>query len=401
MNPSAAGWIPKYLTLLENDGSDGPQSFGKALNYQSLRTIGFVYGISVKSFLQRNPSKLTLTHMELSKVNLFHLLLASYLNKHPNRTAQEALSSIIAFYKSIEKDNKKFLRIFTGSQRKSTELEDILAARINETNALFKKNFTSLLTHAFLFVDVLAFTLYMDRPTKAKEYCKEIEGILLRNCLMAIHSKAKKNKHDRQLLELFEDSVTFIADEKVGKNDLDFLGKKQFTENEKYYILDLACIAVWDDHNMDASEQQFLYALCEQLRLPDEVLSTSIESIVLFTTESAKRIKLFNNTNPVNQAYKHATVTVKTLILRNRKRLITELEESGELMVLLGKSTTRELNTSEKQKVKEQLLDICKTIPSLTIFLLPGGTLLLPILVKLIPQLLPSAFDDNRIKKKK
>jgi len=42
-------------------------------------------------------------------------------------------------------------------------------------------------------------------------------------------------------------------------------------------------------------------------------------------------------------------------------------------------------------------LDICKTIPSLTIFLLPGGAILLPLLVKLIPKLLPSAFDENRI----
>ena len=49
----------------------------------------------------------------------------------------------------------------------------------------------------------------------------------------------------------------------------------------------------------------------------------------------------------------------------------------------------------ETKKVKKQLLDICKTIPSLTIFLLPGGGILLPILVKYIPQLLPSAFNEN------
>ena len=49
----------------------------------------------------------------------------------------------------------------------------------------------------------------------------------------------------------------------------------------------------------------------------------------------------------------------------------------------------------EKKKVKKQLLDICKSVPSLTIFLLPGGGLLLPILIKFIPQLLPSAFNEN------
>ena len=47
------------------------------------------------------------------------------------------------------------------------------------------------------------------------------------------------------------------------------------------------------------------------------------------------------------------------------------------------------------KKVKKQLLEICKTIPSLAIFLLPGGSLLLPILIKFIPTLLPSSFNEN------
>ena len=69
-------------------------------------------------------------------------------------------------------------------------------------------------------------------------------------------------------------------------------------------------------------------------------------------------------------------------------------------MKLLSQSTFRELTKDEKIKVKEQLLDICKTIPSLTIFLIPGGSLLLPILIKYIPSLLPSAFNENKIDSK-
>ena len=43
------------------------------------------------------------------------------------------------------------------------------------------------------------------------------------------------------------------------------------------------------------------------------------------------------------------------------------------------------------------LADIFKSIPSLAIFILPGGAVLLPIFIKLIPKLLPSAFDENRV----
>ena len=84
-----------------------------------------------------------------------------------------------------------------------------------------------------------------------------------------------------------------------------------------------------------------------------------------------------------------------TLVSRNKNRLVKEIMQSKELMVLLAHSTLRDLDEKEKKKVKKQLLEICKTIPSLTIFLLPGGSLLLPILIKFIPTLLPSAFNEN------
>jgi hypothetical protein len=83
------------------------------------------------------------------------------------------------------------------------------------------------------------------------------------------------------------------------------------------------------------------------------------------------------------------------LLNRNKKRLVKEVSQSKELMQLIAKSTHKELDKDEKKKIKVQLLDICKTVPSLTIFLLPGGSLLLPILIKFIPQLLPSAFNEN------
>lgn len=75
--------------------------------------------------------------------------------------------------------------------------------------------------------------------------------------------------------------------------------------------------------------------------------------------------------------------------------MIKEIIQSKELMVLLSYSTIRDLDEKEKKKVKKQLLEICKTVPSLAIFLLPGGSLLLPILIKFIPQLLPSTFNEN------
>lgn len=397
MNPSANGWIPKYIRILESNWDTTATSY-HLVDYNLIRKSGFIYGLSKKLLVGNNPSKLKLTNVERSKVNLFHILICQFKEKNPNRTFQEGINSILQFYHLLEKKNKGFSIPFLKSTVNSTTLEHILSTRINESNHLLKKNFTSILTHAFLFVDYLAYCNYLESHPNVNKYRKEIEGLLLQTCFLAIESKEKKNKYDKKLLDLIEETAIYVS-KKTSVPPLHYLEKMPLQSQEKYYLLDVACIAIWDDHTMDANEQRFLFRLCEKLSLSEETLSHSIENIVFFNSEYDIQIKLFSHTNPVNQAYKQATKTVKLLILRNRTRLITELEESGELLVLLGKSTTRDLNDEEKHKVKEQLLDICKTIPSLTIFLLPGGSLLLPLLVKLIPQLLPSAFDDNRIEK--
>ena len=94
---------------------------------------------------------------------------------------------------------------------------------------------------------------------------------------------------------------------------------------------------------------------------------------------------------------------IKEAIQKNKKRLAIELQESKELVFLIKKSLTTSLTDEEKAKVKEQMLDICKAIPAFTVFMLPGGALLLPLLIKLIPDILPSAFkaNDEELKTKK
>ncbi|WP_299052481.1 LETM1 domain-containing protein [uncultured Polaribacter sp.] len=85
----------------------------------------------------------------------------------------------------------------------------------------------------------------------------------------------------------------------------------------------------------------------------------------------------------------------KEILQKNKLRLLQELSQSKEAMQLIKKSTRTKLSSEEKEKIKIQLIDICKSIPALAVFLLPGGALLLPLLIKLIPDILPSAFRDD------
>ena len=90
------------------------------------------------------------------------------------------------------------------------------------------------------------------------------------------------------------------------------------------------------------------------------------------------------------------TSRLQAVIADNLDRILQEIRETGELAQLLARASAgATLNPQEKAKVREQLIDVAKTIPALAIFAAPGGMLLLPLLVKLLPfNLLPSSFAD-------
>lgn len=75
--------------------------------------------------------------------------------------------------------------------------------------------------------------------------------------------------------------------------------------------------------------------------------------------------------------------------------LALEVRETGELGLLLARAARGEkLDANERGRVRAQLVDLAKAVPALAIFAAPGGMLLLPLLLKLLPfDLRPSAFQ--------
>lgn len=74
-----------------------------------------------------------------------------------------------------------------------------------------------------------------------------------------------------------------------------------------------------------------------------------------------------------------------------------EMRETGDLGKLLARVAQGErLDTSERARVKAQLADLARIVPALAIFAAPGGMLLLPAVLKLLPfDLRPSAFRKS------
>jgi glutamyl-tRNA reductase len=143
--------------------------------------------------------------------------------------------------------------------------------------------------------------------------------------------------------------------------------------------------------------KNFLVNFQKNLNSVSPAINEAIISVNVFYKRYENKISLLSTQNLAKRLYDHSSSVVKKLITRNSKRLYQELKESKDLVKLLSESTLRDLNEKEQEQMQEQMMDIIKSIPSLAIFMLPGGAILLPIFIKFIPKLLPSAFDENRI----
>ncbi|NER14130.1 hypothetical protein GWK08_11810 [Leptobacterium flavescens] len=395
MNPSANGWIDKMLALLEEDSFF--QSSALEKKYHSLRSSGFIYGTNLQTiFDTKSDNKLTET--EITKINLLLSLLHIYHDNRSKGTDIEAIDSILDFYAALQAKKFTFLeRILTGNHC-SAQLEKVIQSRVRTNVNIFTKNFSNIITNALLFIDILAYDRFLKGEEDVVVYAQNIEIAITNIILRALNSKEKKSDYDELLIRLVESSLRYheVEPDKV-LNDRIALLSAYTSVLERFYILDLASMAVWNDAVLNKREEHFLWDLGRQLRIDDKEIAYSLSYIHGFINLHKKEISFFNYSNPVKHFYDQSAKTVSKLILRNRKRLLKELSESKELAKLLTKSTVKDLSEAEKQKMREQLIDICKTVPSLAIFVLPGGSVLLPLLIQFIPKLLPSAFDDNRI----
>lgn len=394
MNPSTSGWIEKFLRDLDGNLNLPQWSFDEL--YLDLRRVGFIYGTSIDIIIV-NDSDIVYSEEERTKINLFAALVITYYDTIENANKNDCVDALIQFYGFL--DTKKSIfslgNILPGN--KNEKLEKIIHARIQTNESVFKKNFSHLLTNALLFIDVLAFEYFLIHDKDPFGYAAKLEETLTNTVFLALNSKKEQNEYDKLLVKLFSSSVRYTSISTEEEASFDYIELDPYTDEiEKKYILDLTSLAVWNDKEVDTGEQSFMLALGTELELPHTAIAESVDLVQSFINQHKEDISFFNYSNPALHFYQQTSRTVSILILRNKKRLIKEISESKDLMILLGQSTMRDLSKEEKQQVKKQLLDICKTIPSLAIFILPGGSLLLPLLVKFIPQLLPSAFNENK-----
>jgi hypothetical protein len=394
INPSVPGWIDKFFS--EQQISKMELVTENDTFYTALRKSGFIYGHIISLDTKFVIPITGWFKEEVSKVALLNSLLGVYSVTKEQLNWEEFITETVSFYNEMHPEEFNLFKKLLPKNSPSLTLEKFIDERVQTNENIISKNFSHLVTNALLFIDVLAFRQYLIHGTIPEKYLKKIEETIVNIVTLALKVKTNKSQYDDLLIKLFEASIRYSKFSKNSNLSIETLELDFFTnELEKNYLIDIAGMALWNDGVLEPNESYFLFQLAEALAVSDEFVKQSIHDTNLFISKHKKEIPYFNYSNPVKHFYDQTTQSVVTLIARNKTRLVKEIVQSKELMILLAHSTSRDLDEKEKKKIKKQLLDICKTIPSLTIFLLPGGSLLLPILIKFIPTLLPSAFNEN------
>lgn len=389
MNPSANGW----LNLLLNKTEQYSLLWKLPLHefYFELRKSGFIYGSNIAA-LGSDIKTSELTEEEICKINLWFSFYYIYTNFNQNKSS--FTESVIAFYKSNKAYKTSFLNELINSKENHSLLEKIIDRRIHIDSNIITKSFNYFTINGLLFIDVLAYNQFLKSNTEISTYTKRIESIIEMTVFMVFNLKPKKSEYDLSLMKLFEASMRYNNDIKLSYEEaIEFLNN----DLEKYYLIDMVCMSAWSDQTIDITEHAFLTQLTNDLGLSKSIVDESVIEINQFYDNYKDKVAFLHSKNLVHSFYNNSSKLVVKLIRRNSKRLQKELKQSKDVLWILSQSTQRKLTDEEQKRVQIQLLDIFKTIPSLAIFILPGGMLLLPLVIKLIPKLLPSAFDDNRI----
>jgi len=415
-SPGSKNWIAKFFELQEKgvfhiDEDLIHQKETNLTHFISHQT-GLIYG-TAKSFIFSNSlDKSTLNTDEQLKLLVFETLLFTYIRKQQKAVSQsEFVATLLAFYNGYEGSSlleRLSIRIAKTPNRK---LEIILASRVGIKSSFMGANYwLKHLSNTFIFLDVILFRAYLEanQISFLKNYDRYASSIL-NGLIYAAFIDGKAEEKEKKILVHFMASASLPRVLKNRYQERIKIGiplkvlQQELIENELLgqITYEFGHLLLQSTHLLSPIEMQKLKALGKVLHMTEAQMLVSEEMSTAFIAHNGpQELLVYKQSTEASFAYKETSKRWLRIIGRNRDRLITEIRESKELMALLQKSTKEELSPEEKEQVKAQFYDILKSMPSLALFLLPGGSLLLPIVMKLVPELIPSAFKVNEVEKK-
>ena len=414
LSPGAKGWINKYFDLVEKEvinlTIDRPPELRKLhFMHLTLGESGITFGYPIDLIFAKELETREWTTREKLKLLLFEAQLFVYLQIHLDEPFNKDafLNKLYAFYHYHNASSiKKLLKMFSRPNREE-RIEEVLRDRTSiESNYFENKWWVNTLSNAFIYLDVILFDDYVHwhHEEAIKNYSSYAKNALIALTLSA-YSDGLVEKHEKKLFDVYLASAN-LDDESRDLVKSKFINGASFNDFSLYipnhwllkrFLFDLSALNIFSHQELMDKETKFLEELAVNLEVKEEEKEESFGMIENFVLKAQDKAEFLSNNSSYEKVYRSLIGRWTKVLERNKDRIAEELKESKELVSLVNKSRKKELTLKEKEAVKKQFKDIVRSIPALAIFMIPGGTLLLPIVLKVIPDLIPSAFRENEL----
>ncbi|MEY4604385.1 MAG: hypothetical protein RIT43_1677 [Bacteroidota bacterium] len=412
--PGSKGWMDKYFELVEKREIPlqimHPQGLSTdAYVHAVLGKTGINFGFPSSLLFAREVDETRWTTEETLKLLLFEAHLFIYLVHTSTKpfNSEEFKNVLLEFYKDHKPGSLSRMLKYVIKESKSDRLEAILANRVDiKLRLLDSMSWINYVHNVFVYLDVILFheELSGRRGFSTKEY-DELAMNALNAISLASFSDGVIEEKERSMFKVFLASANISESNRSeaekrfdrGSSFEDFTDLLEKSELAKRFLLDISCLVIFSNHDAVSEERVFLTELSKHLGFGENELNEALVLTEQFILNNHEKTTFLSDSSSMEKLYSSLSKRWIKILGRNKDKLATELKESKELVALIRKSATTELTKEEKEAVKQQFKDIVKSMPSLAIFMLPGGAVLLPLVLKIIPDLVPSAFRDNKL----
>ena len=170
------------------------------------------------------------------------------------------------------------------------------------------------------------------------------------------------------------------------------------SKRTRTFLLEQVVLGALADGWRSPKERQFLRKLAHTLDIPEDELARIEADLAEFYAAQPDFVDRFRVQDRLADLREQLLGTVDEIVERNWSVLVYEARQGRELtQALTVLARGGKLDHEQRRRLREQLLDLAKTIPSLALFAAPGGLLLTMALAKVLPQsFLPSILSEQR-----
>jgi tellurite resistance protein len=419
MKKLAKGWLEDYLKFRKDllkevtSTSKAKTAHPEHSLYRILQPTGLMYGHGLRFEGELDED---LDEKDRMKILLAESLISSSLLYHnspianPDELSQvimKSLESIGNFYNNIFPELATPSKTLFGKKKSPLELaEKILEKRIDQTSE-YDSNFWSRFFHnSLLFLDVFIFGQWIHTNTDRivadffRYEKEELRFSVVKVIASAAHANKQTEFEEKRLLELFIQSAELSGEKRkealgIFERGMTISELNLPSENSwilKKFFLEIAILTMWADRKVEKQEEDFLKEFNTYLGFNEDDLENSMIAIEGFVLEHWEQLEYLQNKQDYQLVSENFIKRISKVAEKNKSRLQREIQESEELGELLKKSRSNELSQLEKEKMRELLISILRTVPTFVIISLPQKFLTLPVLLKILPK---NIFSEN------